>query len=172
MNAATVQPSEANFTTGSRALDIEHRIQSAICKVERAIRDGKPYQELEARVHQLKTEERKIMEQAQSEMFEFDGGKITPIAPPCQAHSETSREAAESILESCNRLQKEVYEVILSRGEHGATDDEIQVALEMNPSTQRPRRIELDKKGLIRSTETKRKTRTGRKATVWVAAGR
>lgn len=89
--------------------------------------------------------------------------------PPYQAHSPTSREAASSMLESLDACQRRVYQFIALRGRwRGATDEEIQVALEMNPSTERPRRIELCNKGLIENSGRTRKTRSGRKATVWV----
>jgi predicted ArsR family transcriptional regulator len=56
---------------------------------------------------------------------------------------------------------------IVSRGERGATDDEMQVALGMNPSTQRPRRVELVERGWLFESEEKRATRSGRPAAVW-----
>jgi hypothetical protein len=49
----------------------------------------------------------------------------------------------------------------------GATDDEVQVGLDMNPSTERPRRIELVRAGKVRATEAKRPTRSGAMAIVW-----
>jgi hypothetical protein len=47
------------------------------------------------------------------------------------------------------------------------TDEEMQVRLEMNPSTQRPRRIELVGMGLVVDSGTTRKTRSGRSAVAW-----
>lgn len=52
--------------------------------------------------------------------------------------------------------------------EHGATDDEIQVALRLSGDTQRPRRIDLIRGGFLRDSGRTRKTRKGRDATVWV----
>src|SRR5690554_6750133 len=90
-------------------------------------------------------------------------------APPFQAHSRTSRDAASSMLDSLDACQRRVYEFIVLRGRpRGATDEEIQAALEMNPSTERPRRIELCNKGLVEDSGRTRKTRSGRRATVWV----
>lgn len=93
---------------------------------------------------------------------------------PCQSHSETSRAAAQQIGPHLNRLQDMVLTFLRQRGAYGATDEEIQEALALNPSTQRPRRIELVAKGLALDLGPKRKTRSGRMASVWIAneAGR
>jgi hypothetical protein len=50
----------------------------------------------------------------------------------------------------------------------GLTDEEQQRLLEMNPSTQRPRRIELARRGLVVTCGTRR-TASGRNADVWKA---
>lgn len=86
--------------------------------------------------------------------------------PPCQRHSETSVAAGNSIAYCLGALQTAVLDYLTSRGEHGATDEEIQLALELNPSTQRPRRIELVRKGLV-VARGDRKTKSNRLATVW-----
>jgi len=76
---------------------------------------------------------------------------------------------ARGIEPEMNALQKRVLQFILTCGEQGATDEEIQRALAMNPSTQRPRRVELVDKVLVRAKDERRKTRSGRSAQVWVA---
>lgn len=86
-----------------------------------------------------------------------------------QKHSETSRQAAEAIQPSLGRMQNRVYQYFLDAGEHGATDEEVQLALDMNPSSQRPRRIELYQRGLIKESGQVRKTTSGRNAAVWLA---
>lgn len=91
------------------------------------------------------------------------------IRAPFQSHSETSQRAAQAIDGSLNALQLEVLRYLRACGAEGATDDELQRDLAMNPSTQRPRRIELLAKGLICDAGMKRKTRSGRLATVWIA---
>ena len=48
----------------------------------------------------------------------------------------------------------------------GATDEEIASGLGLNPSTERPRRIELQRRGLVVEAGT-RKPRSGRYATAW-----
>lgn len=90
------------------------------------------------------------------------------IFPPFQQHSDTSIDAAIAIELSSDRLRERVFKYIHKCGTYGATDDEVQVALNMNPSTQRPRRIELLNQGRVYRTNMKRKTRSGRGAVVWV----
>lgn len=50
-----------------------------------------------------------------------------------------------------------------------ATDQELQEALQMNPSTERPRRIELVDDGFLVDSGLRRKTQSGRDAIVWCA---
>jgi len=96
--------------------------------------------------------------------FNFDDEPEAPY----QHHSETSREAAQLIEPELGTLRAEVLAEIRRCGADGATDDELQVTLGMNPSTERPRRIELWEAGHIARTERTRPTRSGRQATVWV----
>lgn len=83
-----------------------------------------------------------------------------------QAHSETSVDAAISILPARLTLRERVYNCIRAIGP--VTDEEIADHLGMNPSTERPRRIELQEAGMVRP-EGKRTTRSGRQAVAWVA---
>jgi len=101
----------------------------------------------------------------QQELF---GWTPSPTAPHIPG-SDTSRAAAERIRPAINALQSRVLEALRAAGSRGMTDDELQVSLGMNPSTQRPRRLELTARGLIERTEQRRPTRTGSKACVWVA---
>jgi hypothetical protein len=76
----------------------------------------------------------------------------------------TSAAAADSLDgKTLNALQRRVLEHIAWRP---STDEEIATELEMNPSTVRPRRIELARRGLIVEDGT-RKTASGRMAVVW-----
>lgn len=89
-------------------------------------------------------------------------------APAVQS-SRTSIQAADSLgPERLNAMQRRVLE-LLRENPHGLTDEEQQHALGMNPSTQRPRRIELARRGLVAEAGT-RKTASGRMATVWRVA--
>ena len=60
----------------------------------------------------------------------------------------------------------------VSNPHYGMTDEEIQDALRMNPSTQRPRRVELVEGGWIVDSQRRRRTRARRDAVVWVTAAR
>lgn len=92
----------------------------------------------------------------------------TRIAPAVQT-SRTSMQAADSLEPATlNAMQRQVYEFLAARPD-GATDEEMQAGLGMNPSTQRPRRIELARRGLVVEAGT-RKTRSGRMACVWRVA--
>lgn len=62
-----------------------------------------------------------------------------------------------------------VLRFIVVSGDHGATDEEVQLALDMNPSTERPRRDELARGGWIRRTGRTRPFRSGATGDVWVA---
>lgn len=92
------------------------------------------------------------------------------VSTPFVRESETSRLAAEAIKPNAGTLRAMVYDYIKSRGESGATDAEMQDALDMRPQTQTPRRIELLQAGLIKNSGAHRPTPRGRKASVWVAA--
>ena len=78
----------------------------------------------------------------------------------------TSAKAADSLSPTTlNALQRQVL-ALLQATPGGLTDEEMQRRLGMNPSTQRPRRIELARRGFVVADGT-RKTSSGRWATVW-----
>lgn len=54
-------------------------------------------------------------------------------------------------------------------GTAGCTDEEGGLALAINPSTYRPRRIELVERGAVIDSSTTRRTSSGRQAVVWIA---
>lgn len=91
-----------------------------------------------------------------------------PLAP-AQRHSATSVEAARQIQGGAATLRQAVLNYLLACGDLGSTDEEAQLALNMQPSTSRPRRVELVNLGAVRDSGRTRLTRSGRKATVWVA---
>ena len=95
---------------------------------------------------------------------------LFPAAPAVRS-SPTSLAAAQSLTpETLNALQRRVYEFLLAT-EAGSTDEEMQRALRMNPSTQRPRRIELTRQRLVVEAGT-RMTARGRSAVVSKAVKR
>lgn len=90
-----------------------------------------------------------------------------PARAPAVQHSRTSMEAADSLdSDRLNSLQRSVVAFLKTRGVHGATDEEMQLGIPMPPSTQRPRRIELVRRGLVVEAGT-RKAKSGRFATAW-----
>lgn len=97
---------------------------------------------------------------AQPDIFDW-----TP-PPPFVAHSVTSAEAAQKITKHIGPLHQRILAYLKVRPE-GATDIEMQEGLEMNPSTQRPRRIELAAAGKIENFGCTRPTKSGRNAIVW-----
>jgi len=90
----------------------------------------------------------------------------TPETLPFQAHSGTSRAAAEG-MRSPAVTDRAAVLMVIQQSTHGRTDEEIQRMLKLNPSTQRPRRIELVQAGKVRDSGRTRKTKSGRAATVW-----
>jgi hypothetical protein len=86
---------------------------------------------------------------------------------PYQRHSETSQAAAEAIKPEQANLRERVYEAIAA-SPCGLTDEQIAERTGLNPSTARPRRIELWKAGRVNGLGQER-TRSGRWATLWRA---
>ena len=92
----------------------------------------------------------------------------TARAPAVQT-SRTSMQAADSLgPATLNAMQRRGYEFLVWRGATGATDEEMQTEMPMPASTQRPRRVELARKGLIVESGTRRTT-SGRMAGIWKA---
>lgn len=89
---------------------------------------------------------------------------------PYQPHSATSKRAASHMVPKAMSKREQVMAFIAACGPAGATDDEAQRILRMNPNTQRPRRVELAAKGRVVDAGRTRKTQYGEEATVWVAA--
>jgi hypothetical protein len=87
---------------------------------------------------------------------------------PFQRHSATSREAADEQIPIAGGDERRVFAYLAECGERGATDEEMQRGLTMNPSTQRPRRVNLMRKQLVADSGRVRRTRSGRNAVVWV----
>ena len=86
--------------------------------------------------------------------------------PPSVHHSETSQAAAVSIHAKTPSLRDQVY-ALLQR--EILTDEGIAIRLNLNPSTARPRRVELHNMGLIETHGTAL-TASGRTAQCWRAA--
>ncbi len=83
--------------------------------------------------------------------------------------AETQRQAAIAAYPATGTWRLRVLKAVVAAGEHGRTDEELQAELGLNPSTQRPRRVELVEGGLVADSGRRRLTRSGRLAVVWVA---
>jgi hypothetical protein len=68
------------------------------------------------------------------------------------------------------RLEQQVFDHIKSCGERGATDDEIEQALQLRHQTASARRRTLVLKGCVVDSERERRTRSRRWASVWIVA--
>ncbi len=93
------------------------------------------------------------------QLFDSDGA-------PYVRGSQTSLEAARAIIPRRGTEEWRVLVQIHAKGP--LTDEQIQDDLDMNPSTERPRRVKLVQKGLVRAAGIG-KTKAGRKATLWGA---
>lgn len=82
--------------------------------------------------------------------------------------SETSLNAAHLAVPKEPSQLERVRAHLVGCGPQGDTDEGMQDALKMNPSTQRPRRISLVDKGDAVDSGRKRNTRSGRPAVVWI----
>ncbi len=99
----------------------------------------------------------------------MDINEIFNIPAPSNG-TETSHYSALSWKpDELNRLRRLVYDFILEHGEHGATDQEVQRALELPSQTECPRRWELVKGGLVENSGKRRRTLSKRSAVVWTA---
>lgn len=85
---------------------------------------------------------------------------------PYVKSSETSKASADT-MGGVKSIRARIFEYFALEGELGATDDEVQRLLDIDPSTQRPRRIELARDRLIEDSGFRRQTRAGRAAVVW-----
>lgn len=80
----------------------------------------------------------------------------------------TSIEAKKAIQPVARTLRAQVFVELLKRGTAGATLEELELALKLPGNTVRPRRQELEKRGLVVDSGRERPTSSGRQAIVWV----
>ena len=101
--------------------------------------------------------------------IEDNPGPLFATRAPAVNGSITSAQAADSLgPTTLNAMQRRVL-AVLEANPQGLTDEEMQTRLGMNPSTQRPRRIELARRGLVVTCGV-RKTASNRNADVWRVA--
>ena len=94
--------------------------------------------------------------------------KSYPYSPGSQK-VDTSIEAAELIKAGADTIRKRVLDIIINKGNFGATADEVAELLGLSPFTVRPRVTELYKQDKI-SRKDKRKNSSGRLAYVYVVS--
>lgn len=94
---------------------------------------------------------------------------MTTTLPPFQRHSETSRDAAIAIHEH-RPTQRQLVLDAIRRHPAGLTDEQIVRETGLSPSSARPRRVELERDGLVVASARRGRTSSGRQANVWVAA--
>lgn len=94
--------------------------------------------------------------------------KLYPFSPGSQK-VDTSIEAAELIKEGADTIRRKVFDVIVNKGNVGATADEVAELLSLSSFTVRPRVTELFKQGKIERRD-KRKNNSGRLAYVYVVS--
>jgi hypothetical protein len=92
--------------------------------------------------------------------------KGDPMTLPYQRHSVTSLQAALAALPAAAPQRDRVLACVRACGP--VTDEAIADLLGMNPSTARPRRIELQRAGLIAEADELVPTRAGRLAVAWI----
>lgn len=90
---------------------------------------------------------------------------------PRQRHSETSVAAGDAARGSAESIRRIMWEWIRDQGEHGATTEEVQLALGLRQSSASARRVELTHAGALRDTGRRRMTTGEREAAVYVAVG-
>lgn len=83
-----------------------------------------------------------------------------------RAHPQTSIAAACRALGSTGSARRRV---LVALADADSTDEELQARLRMAANTQRPRRVELVRLGLVSATEDRRPTATGAPSIVWAA---
>lgn len=83
-----------------------------------------------------------------------------------------SSEANASITERKHKIRTLVYRFIESKKHYGATSDEVEQALGLSHQTASARMTELKALKMINDSGLSRKTRSHRKAGVWVTGGR
>jgi hypothetical protein len=89
-------------------------------------------------------------------------------APP-SVNTDTSRQAAAAIAPRLSALQETILSHVQWSGETGATCEELEENLKLRHQTCGPRLRELATAGRVVDTGIRRRTRSGRKAIVWLA---
>lgn len=86
--------------------------------------------------------------------------------------AETQRLAAVAVYPQSGTSRRKVLDAIGQAGERGLTDEQAQAVTGLNPSTQRPRRVELVEGGWVKDSGRRAKTASGVDAVIWVLTAR
>ena len=92
---------------------------------------------------------------------------VNMIGKVGRTHPDTSKQAAQRIEPASGTQRQHVLTAVTATYPGGMTDEELQGELEMNPSSQRPRRGELVEQGWVEDSGQRRKTASGADAIVW-----
>lgn len=113
-----------------------------------------------------------------NEMALLRSGRVTCLSSYCvpalpyggvpSVNRKTSKEAAETLIDSAGSLRARILSFIVARDSRGATCDEVEVALGLRHQTASARIRELFLLGRIKDGEWERRTRSNRWAVVWV----
>jgi hypothetical protein len=87
---------------------------------------------------------------------------------PYVSGSETSEEAAESMIPIAGTIRRKALDYIRSQGGHGSITEQMGIAIGLKDQTASPRVVELAQAGFILKTRRTRKTTSGRRAAVYV----
>lgn len=90
-----------------------------------------------------------------------------PTTPPSNGTATSEAAAASLDPKVLNDQHQRIMRALWRVRGKGLTDEEVQQATGLNPSSERPRRGELLTGGWVRDTGETRSTRSGRQATVW-----
>ncbi len=104
-----------------------------------------------------------------NQMTLFDEPTTAPAVAPRSNAKVTSRAAGVAMMPHVGTLRRRILGHLVARGILGATDGEIQEALGLKGSTERPRRKELQDGGFVQDSGLVRLTDSGRAAVVWRA---
>jgi hypothetical protein len=105
-----------------------------------------------------------VDENRQTMLPGFNG---TPNPPsPIAGRAKTSREAAASMAEIAPNQRMRIFEFVARLGANGATRDEISASLGMAAPSVGPRVLELINLKMLRESEQRRPTRSGRSAKI------
>ena len=89
-------------------------------------------------------------------------------SPPAVCSSRPGKAMKKKRKRGKKELDARILAQLVGCGASGSTDEEMQFALSVPGNSQRPRRVELVRKGIVRDSGQTRPTRAGGKATVWI----